>query len=403
LIRKGVILGIAIILALFFMVGCSGYKLTPEGGFQSSRSANPETKERWEISEGFQPQPLLLPETGQDEAQNNDVQSTSVNYLSNKIVVAGGKNSGGVAAVGYDPNGEELFRHEFPSAISGRSFDAKYEKLVEILNHNIVLIDMYGNKSNLTSQRYGDGFDDKPKELGAFFSPDRSKIIFWASGGLGKPMIDAFNDGKYDKGYWFSMNPDGSEQKLLAENGYLKSPRVSPDGSKIVFDKQLYDNRGRLSGHFSPSTFSKDGRYFAATQTGNWEASIYSADGKRLSTCSFGGSIYDWSPNGDAVAGAMHRIETGTNIYLLPVNNGQIGKPIQLTSTKDRTNTSPVFSPDGSKIAFLSKEGNPIMNYNLELWVMNRDGSEKKKIADIPIGQGGFRDNVTIMEWTGDE
>jgi dipeptidyl aminopeptidase/acylaminoacyl peptidase len=73
-----------------------------------------------------------------------------------------------------------------------------------------------------------------------------------------------------------------------------------------------------------------------------------------------------------------------TNIWLVPHDCGQ---PKQLTTFK-ATDGSPAWSPDGKKIAFVSKrEGN-----YAQLYVINIYGGEAEKITDMPLG-------VSSPEW----
>lgn|GEM_PF-2241069 len=256
-------------------------------------------------------------------------------------------------------------------------FDAEYKHAISVVDEEIVLGGLAGNKENLTVNRYGDGFEDRAKERHAFFSLDGSKIVFWANEGPGCPQV-------YNDGYWFSMNPDGSDQKLIlrGSGSWRDLPLyVSPDGSKLLLEIAEGEKQA-----FSPTTYdgslgiSRDGKFFALR---GGSVAIYSSAGKMLSFANASFHRVSWAPDNSAIVGVVRG-----NIYYMPVKDGALGNAIQLTATGDRKNSSPIFSPDSSKIAFISEKD------NLVLWVMNSDGSEKRKVTDL------YMSRPQIIEWT---
>ena len=75
------------------------------------------------------------------------------------------------------------------------------------------------------------------------------------------------------------------------------------------------------------------------------------------------------------------------------------GSKLQLTNDS-YDETTPYWSPDGSKIAYLLKKS----DYQHEIWVMNADGSNKQKIATITAGGelvctilGGWLDDNNLV------
>jgi dipeptidyl aminopeptidase/acylaminoacyl peptidase len=98
----------------------------------------------------------------------------------------------------------------------------------------------------------------------------------------------------------------------------------------------------------------------------------------------------DLSPDGTRVVFAQTRIAAGENeeddevehsdLYLLEVESGAIRR----LTFSDSTNSAPVFSPDGTKVAFTSSR-----TEKAQLWLLPLDGGEPRRLTDLPQGVGG--------------
>lgn len=92
----------------------------------------------------------------------------------------------------------------------------------------------------------------------------------------------------------------------------------------------------------------------------------------------------DLSPDGRTAAVSVQEWNVGTNkstsnIWLVPVTGGEARR---LTSAQ-ATDASPVWSPDGTRIAFVSKRGEDKAN---ALYVIRTDGGEAEKLLELPFG-----------------
>ena len=97
----------------------------------------------------------------------------------------------------------------------------------------------------------------------------------------------------------------------------------------------------------------------------------------------------DLSPDGSRVVFAQTRIEPGENedddevehsdLYLLEVESGAVRR----LTFDDSTNSAPAFSPDGSKVAFVSSR-----TEKPQLWLLPLAGGEPRRLTDLPQGVG---------------
>jgi len=82
-----------------------------------------------------------------------------------------------------------------------------------------------------------------------------------------------------------------------------------------------------------------------------------------------------WSPDGGAVAYSSYRNIT-PQIFISLIYQGVLENPTKGASV---SNMMPVFSPDGTRIAFVTNRDG-----NTEIYVMNRDGSNVRRLTNHP-------------------
>ena len=254
---------------------------------------------------------------------------------------------------------------------------------------NIVVMNADGtNQTKLTNGLY------------PAWSPDGSKIGF-----AGETDI-------------YVMNADGSNIRQLTfiDPGDLaaEQPTWSPDGKKIAFvmstgigfgaglqvmNADGSDLRG-LSIHFyywGKPAWSPDGTRIAIAASSNNSSNpancvfVMNVDGSGMTCVDNGtpGSHVAWSPDGSKLLysrliDASDLFHGFANLYL--VNNAG-GTPTQLTSGAHR-DTNPVWSPDGSFVAFDTDRNHPTCAFGVpcgEIFLMNADGSNQHPIANQPV------------------
>ncbi len=213
--------------------------------------------------------------------------------------------------------------------------------------------------------------DARPKQLGDFplgaetpvFSPDGQRIAF-----------DVYVD--EDNNDVFTMNADGSDLKQLTDSpGYDGHPYWSADGKRIVF------NSDRTSPDPSVGWSDRWHEIFSMKADGT--------DVQQHTRCQAVCTYGSLSPDGKTVlyrkvikaAGfnwALGSIEKNSEIFIANVDgSGEIN-----ISNNTAFDGWPVFSPDGSRIAFASNRSGPALTG--QIWLMNIDGTGLQQLSTGP-------------------
>lgn len=176
----------------------------------------------------------------------------------------------------------------------------------------------------------------------------------------GKIAFASNQDGHYEI---YTMEADGSDVQQLTFNAADEDfPVWSPDGKHILF---------------------------SSDRTGISEIFMMNDDGSNPVSLtpgqpSFGGR---WSPDGMKIAYTVNTNSSGKNIYMM---NEDGSNKINLTNDIRSINTLPFWSTDGSDIFFLTDRDYPIGTGadapNLDLYMMNADGSNPTRLFGVGIG-----------------
>jgi Tol biopolymer transport system component len=191
--------------------------------------------------------------------------------------------------------------------------------------------------------------EDMPK-----WSPDGSKIAFVRH--TGGAAIDF---------HIFVMNPDGTGQTQITHDGAPNyAPAWSPDGSKIVFVSQ----RNRHSQIF---VMNADG-----TEQTLLTEQMTAATGQLVANDS-----PDWSPSGERIAFASNRTAVGAWRLFTMRPDGSDVRPLTQNPTPWHNERRPAWSPDGSKVAYVSGPGRDIPVTNSEIYVVDADGGNERRLT----------------------
>lgn len=223
------------------------------------------------------------------------------------------------------------------------------------------------------------------------WSPDGSRILY--------STYAKHND--YPVSSWgiYSSNPDGSDAKLLAVDGW--EAEYNPQGDRIAYQLtkghtadtiMLMDPDGEnekpiTKGGLAQRDFSwSPGGHQVAYDTFHvdvYQIRVTDITGKKDRKITDGDSgIWvdrnpEWSPDGKSILFERHD-------KLYPVNGLYTVDPQTRTEKEimqpDARNLDATWSPDGSKIAFCSnRDGGP----DLDLFVMNSDGTGIQQVTDM--------------------
>ena len=246
-------------------------------------------------------------------------------------------------------------------------------------NGNVEIYDMLPNGTDPVRLTDNAARDDVPS-----VARDGSKIVFTSD-----------RDGNNEI---YVMNPDGSNPTRLTTNdGSDVNPGFSPDGSRIVFqtdrdgDFDIYTmavdgtDLRRLTGNGTIDRYpawSPDGTKIGFTSRpagGGDHLYVMGADGSGVTPLTSGSGIGDaegvWSPDGTRIVFTSTRAGVGTaKVYVMNADGSDItplwsGAGVEL---------NPVFSLDGSRIAFASTRDHPEDNTTnaFEVYTMDASGGE---------------------------
>jgi Tol biopolymer transport system component len=170
------------------------------------------------------------------------------------------------------------------------------------------------------------------------------------------------------------MRTNGSNRRVLARAGPSQAnygPTYAPNGRRILFNRVTY---GKHSGGPVQSDL------LVTTGTGQ-PRNLTANDAAQYSSPS-------WSPEGQSILAV--RGTTGNAIVRM---NAEARDVRVLTTVHGPWLSSPVYSPDGTKIAYMQCDGDcgdPQLSGEGSLWVMNADGSNQTPILEQDANQQPF-------------
>jgi Tol biopolymer transport system component len=186
-------------------------------------------------------------------------------------------------------------------------------------------------------------------------------IYFRVGGGEGGSRIE-------------SIDPDGTDRRVVFPEGspvHYSRIAFSPDGTRIVFDDFL-------SGAYGIMTADPEGGNVVRLTDGvndSWAA--WSPDGSKIL---FSSTSYDASI-GPCEPGFPHEFGCPTDIYVMDAD----GSNVTRLTEDPRPEFMPVWSPDGSRIAFV-READPVPAAFDAIFTMDPDGTDVRQVSSADGG-----------------
>ncbi len=162
----------------------------------------------------------------------------------------------------------------------------------------------------------------------------------------------------------FVIQPDGTGLRQLTDHAMIDTqPDWSPDGTQLVF----VSNRDSYVERRGPNI----------RNVSVFEIYTMNADGsgvRRLTRTLGWNSMPVWSPDGSLIAFVTS--QTGNDEIFVMNPDGTGGRNLTQQSAQD---AAPAWSPDGTRLAFHSRRDG-----DFEIYVMNADGSAQTRLTRSP-------------------
>ena len=213
------------------------------------------------------------------------------------------------------------------------------------------------------------------------FSPDGTRIAFASN-----------RDGDFEIFVMSARGGDAATQLTFNEGDHDRIPSWTADGTQIVYDKSfsaIYavaaDTTGaerRLADGFLPGTAPRGDKvvFAAAANDGLVTMHLDGSEQRRITTGPADFSA-NWSPGGNDLVFTRSN-DDGRDVYVAHSDGSVVRR---LTSTAQRFEFAPVWSPDGDRIAFVGCSGEPAACH---LHVIAPDGSGETQLSSLEVSGG---------------
>jgi Tol biopolymer transport system component len=197
------------------------------------------------------------------------------------------------------------------------------------------------------------------------WSPDGSLLAFTGSFGEYSPVV-------------YVVGADGGKPRLVSKGGPLSDPIFSPDGRSLVFSTLRV-----VKGEFRRPARRADDDYGVVVELAVVAVDIASGRVRLLTPWRRNQVITptSFSPDGSKLAAERYMLKGGGEAVAIDLKSGR-------TTVLARDALEPVYSPDGSRIAFLRSRygrsadpGDNRLSISSDLLVMPASGGKPSRLA----------------------
>ena len=222
----------------------------------------------------------------------------------------------------------------------------------------------------------------------------------------------AYADASEDAPWFLTVAADGSDVRRAAPSrsggarGGLQGPSFSPGGTRLAYEWGGRIHTAALDGSdervvhdgrpfYTQPRWSPDGRTFVVERRGAQGGGLWlisASNGRTLRRLSRGGFEPDWSPDGRRLVFRSRYLQqeikggaSGGNLFVVRADGR--GGPRPILRRPRVADTSPVWSPDGRWIAWVSlgfSAGDVGFRVYPSLWRMPARGGRPRKLGTLP-------------------
>lgn len=282
-----------------------------------------------------------------------------------------GENPNGNGWVSVSPNRKSIAYWE--GAIGSESWDLVLEELVSIEGEN--------NRVILAK-----GIDINSVKIA--WSPDSMQVAYTHSGGITTINVQTRGKSQFTSEHVYepSWNKHGIAFTVYDPENYVTQVSIwNPETNEVKAFT------GGDESHHDP-LWSPNGEYLLVT-TGDdsigADTQVYQYDGKLVKTIK-NGFLASWSPNGRQIAYAYNNADgTPVGLWILDLKEGNV----DYFDIKGHSNEDMVWSPDGTKIAFVSFSGLAGVYY------VDLVNNITFKLDGTPYDRSGIADELVFPVW----
>lgn len=222
-------------------------------------------------------------------------------------------------------------------------------------------------------------------------------------------------------GKLYTMQPDGSKKSMVSGLDNFESYSISPAGDKIMFTRRVKLDQTPNEKHNLPmanmriiddlmyrhwnywSDYSYSHIFIAGFNGKGIDSEMDIMEGQRFeapTAPNFDDGEIRWSPDGTRIAytskhltGREDAVSTNTDIFVYDIAAATV---TNLTEANKGFDKYPVFSPDGSMVAWLSMKEDGYESDLDRLFIANLETGEQKWLSE------GWDYNIQDVNWTAD-